>query len=356
MSDNIKATVDRKALRRLTMQAKRIAGGRVTLPALSGVRLEAEGDTLTVVATDLDTTYIGELDAEVDAPGAVLVPSKALDTLLSKMDGDQATLRFDGEACQLSDGQAELTLRTLALEDYPNVPAEGPWAHAVTIDAGRLKAVSDGASDDQYRPALCAVLFDAEGGEAVTTDGYRLMRAELDGTADWTAAVPVSTVRKVLAAKAGDEVTVETSGTHLRFTVGQHRWVSGLVEATFPNYRALWPDHHEASVTLDGARLAKATDRISAIAAGVSNTPIEFGPNGAGVELTVRSQEMGEASEKVPATVDGDAPCIAFNPKFLKTMADAMGGEVKVELRDGLKPAVFVGDRIRGLLMPMRVS
>ena len=350
------ATIDRKALRKLTAQAKRIAGGRVTLPALSGVKIGADGSTVTLQATDLQTAYLGEVDADVDRPGEVLAPARALDTLLGKMAGDTVTVRLDGDRLHLSDGEADLSLRPMALEDFPSLPLELGWREPVAIDAARLRSVLDAASPDDDRPVLHAVWIDAEGGEAVATDSYRLMRGELDGRGSWTALVPAPAVSKALAAKAGDAVMFEHADGFVRMTVGRHRWVAKLQEGTFPQYRALWPDAHEATVTVDGARLAKAADRIGTIALGQPNTPVTFEANGSGVALTAYNQELGEASEKVPALCHGDVPTIAFNPKYLQAMAASVGSQLRIDLRDGLKPAIFVGDRIRGLLMPMRTN
>jgi DNA polymerase III subunit beta len=66
-----------------------------------------------------------------------------------------------------------------------------------------------------------------------------------------------------------------------------------------------------------------------------------------------------------PAEIDGEGLSISFNPAFLLAGLDATGTErIRIELRDGLKPAVLAGghdddqrvDDLTYLLMPMRVS
>jgi DNA polymerase III subunit beta len=62
------------------------------------------------------------------------------------------------------------------------------------------------------------------------------------------------------------------------------------------------------------------------------------------VELQASNQEMGDASESLPAEIDGEGLSIAFNPTFLLAGLDATGTErIRIELRDGLKPAVIRG-------------
>jgi DNA polymerase III subunit beta len=73
---------------------------------------------------------------------------------------------------------------------------------------------------------------------------------------------------------------------------------------------------------------------------------------------------MGDAAEALPAEIDGEGLTIAFNPGFLLAGLEATGTErIRIELRDGLKPAVLRPhaddgqvDDLTYLLMPMRVS
>jgi DNA polymerase-3 subunit beta len=79
-----------------------------------------------------------------------------------------------------------------------------------------------------------------------------------------------------------------------------------------------------------------------------------------GVDLTVVSQEVGDASETVDADFEGTDLTIAFNPTYLIDGVDAvMGDEVLLETIDATKPATVRGaeqSEFRYLLMPVRVS
>jgi DNA polymerase III sliding clamp (beta) subunit (PCNA family) len=76
-----------------------------------------------------------------------------------------------------------------------------------------------------------------------------------------------------------------------------------------------------------------------------------------GVQLTVVSRDVGEATEEVVA--EYDAPDIlAFNARYLADMLKATdGGKVSIGIA-GMKPAIIGGldhDTVQ-LLMPVRVS
>jgi DNA polymerase-3 subunit beta len=150
------------------------------------------------------------------------------------------------------------------------------------------------------------------------------------------------------------------------FLFGERRLTTKLIEGSFPNYRALLPEAHETSVVVERAALAEALQRVAIVAMGQANTPVTLTFGDGSVDLQATNQEMGDAAEALPAEIDGDGLSISFNPGFLLAGLEATGTErIRIELRDGLKPAVLKPqptdeddkvDDLTYLLMPMRVS
>jgi DNA polymerase III subunit beta len=91
-----------------------------------------------------------------------------------------------------------------------------------------------------------------------------------------------------------------------------------------------------------------------------NTTPVRLLMRQGGVDLSVVSQEVGDASETVDADFIGEELTIAFNPTYLIDGVEAVAGdEVLLETVDATKPAtVRSGDHtnFRYLLMPVRVS
>ena len=81
---------------------------------------------------------------------------------------------------------------------------------------------------------------------------------------------------------------------------------------------------------------------------------------GRSVDLTVVSQEVGDASENVDADFEGEELTVAFNPTYLIDGVEAVAGdEVVLETVDATKPATVRApdhEDFRYLLMPVRVS
>jgi DNA polymerase-3 subunit beta len=80
--------------------------------------------------------------------------------------------------------------------------------------------------------------------------------------------------------------------------------------------------------------------------------------NALGVRLSSSSPDLGGAVEVVEAKYEGDDLTAAFNPSYLVDgLTGVTGDRVEVEVRDGLKPAVFrgEGESFLYLVMPVRL-
>jgi DNA polymerase-3 subunit beta len=103
-------TVGSDAFATAVSQSATAAGRDDTLPALTGIRIEIEGDTLTLISTDRYRLAVRELrwnPARPDISAAVLVPAKALaDTARSLTGGAEVSiaLALPGEEGGAGDG------------------------------------------------------------------------------------------------------------------------------------------------------------------------------------------------------------------------------------------------------------
>jgi DNA polymerase-3 subunit beta len=83
---------------------------------------------------------------------------------------------------------------------------------------------------------------------------------------------------------------------------------------------------------------------------------LEF--NALGVKLTSSSPDLGGAVEVVKADYEGEDVTAAFNPQYLSDgLTSAVGERARIEVRDGLKPALVKGEDegFVYLVMPVRL-
>ncbi|MBL4857907.1 MAG: DNA polymerase III subunit beta, partial [Erythrobacter sp.] len=90
----MKATIERATLLRCLSHVQSVVERRNTIPILSNVLIEAEGDGLRVMATDLDLQVVEHIDAaSVESDGAVTVSAHLLFDIARKLpEGSQVSL------------------------------------------------------------------------------------------------------------------------------------------------------------------------------------------------------------------------------------------------------------------------
>ncbi len=354
--------------------ATRTVGTRITLPALSGVLLEAGDGTLTCRATDLEVAAEITIPVSVERPGKVLLPGRLLAQLVARFADAPVHLEADTDRVEISCGRATFHVRAMQAEDFPALagPDEDAPQGVLKADAfaRMVGQVARAAATDEGRPVLTGVLLEAADGRlsAAATDSYRLAIRAIDWEQplDGTALVPARSMQE--AAKAANEsggtVTLVIEEGQVSFLLNGRRLTTKLIEGSFPNYQALLPEAHETTVVVDRADLVEALQRVAIVALGQANTPVTLTFGDGSVDLQASNQETGDAAEALPAEIEGEGLSIAFNPTFLLAGLEATGTErIRIELRDGLKPAVLrpeaddgQADDFTYLLMPVRVN
>ena len=357
--------------------AGRAVGGRGgTSAVLSGLLLHCQGNQLMVTGTDLDLTI--RVDQEVIGldDGSCVVPARLAADIVRSLEPGAVTVEGGEDKVEISASRSRFGLRAFPVVEFPTVsPPEGA---TITLPgaslAEGLRQVVRAASGDDARPLLTGVLLTNEGGgiRLVATDSYRLALRDLAGAGglpeDGDILVParaLAELQRLSSAPAGGDgagsppVAMATSPHEITFTRGGVRISTRLLDGSYPDYRQLIPDHYPNRLHLGKESLVAALRRVRLLVRD-NTTPVRLSMRAGGVDLTVVSQEVGDASETVDGDFTGEDLVIAFNPTYLIDGVEAvLGDEVIVETADAGKPATVRGaehDDFRYLLMPVRVS
>jgi DNA polymerase-3 subunit beta len=141
----MKISIERVALLKAVGQAQSVVERRNTIPILANVLIEAEGDTVTFRATDLDIEVVDKVEAQVHRAGASTVNAVTLHEIVRKLpDGALVNLSDDGASGRLSveAGRSHFQLATLPKEDFP-VMASAEYASNFTANAAVLRRLFD---------------------------------------------------------------------------------------------------------------------------------------------------------------------------------------------------------------------
>jgi len=355
------------------------------------VRIESVGNHLSVIGTDLDLTVHVATEAIGITDGVCVAPAKLLADIVRSLEPGAVTVESEGDKVEIGAARSRFSLRTFAVDDFPSLPDPPPPATFLPAAglASALRQVVRAASNDDARPLLTGVLIAPEGSgvRLVATDSYRLALRDIEGSdafADTSQilvpARALAELQRLSALGSGAKETASTAGTEggdgsggaevptiglsigdhdVTFTVGEVKVSTRLLDGSYPDYRQLIPTEYPNRLHVGKDSLLDALRRVRLLVRD-NTTPVRLSMRQGGVDLTVVSQEVGDASETVDADFDGEELTIAFNPTYLIDGVEAVSGdEVLLETVDATKPATVRAAELtdfRYLLMPVRVS
>ena len=259
----MKFSVTKEKLLECLQQVQNVVSTRTTLPILSNVLLQANGNEVRLTTTDLDVGVRGSFEAQVEKEGATTLPARRLFTIIRELPSSEISFDVDGKnAASIRSGQSFFKILGLPEEEFPPLPKFDD-SKVVTIRQkdlrDGLKKTSYAISTDETRYVLNGVLFSFKDNKLtlVATDGRRLAMLDIDlefpRSHEADIIVPTKAVTELqrLLTDEGDVRVSLTSG-QIAFDLNNTLLVSKLIEGNYPNYRQVIPGRDE------GARHARA--------------------------------------------------------------------------------------------------
>ena len=223
------------------------------------------------------------------------------------------------------------------------------------------------ASHDDGRPLLTGVLVShvEQSLRLVATDSYRMAMRDLAGTSvipgEEDLLVPARALSELqrLPARVDlvgrgveDKVGVAASANEITFWQGNVQISTRLLEGRYPDYKQLIPDHYPNRLHLGKETFFAALRRVQLLVRD-NTTPVRLSMRQAGVDLSVQSQDVGDAAETVDGDYTGEDLVIAFNPSYLIDGVEAVtGDEVIVETADASRAATVHGAEDDAIPLP----
>lgn len=359
----MKLVCPREELSKALQAVLRSTGARAGIPALAGVLMELDDEKLSLTTTDLELTTQVSIPVSGEA-GQVLLPARLLAEIVRNLRGEDVELVRENGTMRVAGGRARFGLRFLPAEDFPRIEPSGERRTLVMEGPSFGKALNQvviAASRDETRPVLTGVLFEGEGDELrlVATDSYRLALRKLrvEGADGIKTIVPARAIQEV-ARMASGEVRVVTGGPQVAFETGNVVLQSRLIEGEFPAYKQLLPESQPNTLEVERGTFSECLRRIAVLAQDATPVFLELGEEG--IRLTCQSQGLGEATEEIDGSYQGEPMRVAFNPAYLENGVEAVETEtVRLEFSDPQRPVLVRGKDEGGfvyLLMPIRVS
>lgn len=366
----MKITVDQVSLARALDTVRSVVPQKSTLPILGNILMRTDGSSLSLAVTDLDTTVVTRIEADVREEGGITVHARRFGDLVKDLSRDQVTLEIRDATVHLTCSKTKARFPGTDVEEFPKLPELSPKGE-FEIDGDRfrraVRKTSICVSRDETRPHLTGLLWRFTKSESiiVATDGYRLARVQWKGSpikGSHDLILPPKPLSQVAALLVDTDqpLRVRFDDNFALFQVGGTDVYTRLIEGSFPAFEKVIPKDNPKRLTVDRDALLTACRRVLHVSDSLSRQ-IQVGLANGAMTVKAESAQEGEVRDEIAAEYDGDPMEISFNGTFLMDLLKAMDGE-KVVFRLGdavtaglVEPATQAADETYiGLIMPLR--
>jgi DNA polymerase-3 subunit beta len=343
---------------------------RHTLPILSNVLMEKDGENLTLLATDIEiqiTTQTPTVGAEKTA--MTVGARKLQDILRSLPESSEVSLTFDDKRLQLKAGKSRFNLQTLPAEDFPRMTIADGQPSRLSLTQKQMKRllalVQYAMAQQDIRYYLNGLLLVAKGNELrlVATDGHRLAYASEtlpESVTPIEVILPRKTILELSRQLNDNEESLEIvlTPTQARFSFGNIELISKLIDGKFPDYERVIPQHHSKLIKLSRDSFLHSLLR-AAILTNEKFRGVRLVLGSGSLKIISSNAEQEEAQEEIEIDYTGDALDVGFNVTYLLDVLNNVSNEtIELHLADANSSALFVlpgNETFKYVVMPMRI-
>ena len=357
-----------------------------TIPILANVLIEADGDEVKLLATDLEVGLRSRCAASVAKSGSLTLPAKKLYEIIKALPDTDIRIEENKSGVKVAADRFDSRMQTLPREDFPSLP-EATGSFTATLPRDVLKHMVSktqfAITGEDTRYFLNGALFiqRPESMSLVSTDGHRLALITVPrapgkgepgqgqpglgksvGDEEERVILPRKTLLELgrLLSEGEGDIRYERGENHLFFDIGGRMLISRMIDGQFPAFERVIPKTNDKRVEFDRDRLTSAVKRV-ALLSNERSRAVKFQIDKSKVEIASSSPEFGEAKEVLIVEYDSTPVTICFNAQYVLDFlavveTDSVGLEFKDEMSQAvMKPVGADNYDYTYVIMPMRV-
>ena len=355
----------------------RVINSKNSLPILDCVLIELQEGTLTMTASDNETTLSTTIEvSDYEGEGAFAISSKTILEALKENPEQPLDFNVDLEtlAINVNYQNGNYSLMGQDAIEFPRLKHLSNNMVNITIGADTLLCGINrcvfATADDELRPVMNGVYFDITPQDVtmVASDGHKLVRNKtFSVTSDEKAAFILpkkpSTLLKNLLPKEQGDVTICFDDSNALFTLENYQMNCRLIEGRYPNYNSVIPQNNPHKAIVDRTSFISALRRVSVFSSQASSL-IKLSLEENAILISAQDKDFStSAEETLVCQYDGKPMSIGFKSSFLIEILNNMTSQnVVIELADPSRAGVIVPEEqeenedVLMLLMPMMLN
>ena len=342
-----------------------------TIPILANVLLEAKGDEVRMLATDLEVALRSKCQATVAKGGSLTLPAKKLYEIVKALPETDVRIEQDKNGVKVAADHFDSRMQTLPREDFPTLPEVTGKARATLPRSAVREMVAKTqfaitGEDTRYFLNGAKFVLKPQSLTLVATDGHRLALVDVNFPTGVENEIGVILPKKTLLelgkllAEGEGDIQFESGENHLFFEVAGRVLISRMIDGQFPAYERVIPKGNDKVIEFDRDRLTSAVKRV-ALLSNERSRAVKFEISTGKVEVTSSSSEFGEAREELAVEYTGSTMTISFNAQYVLDFLNVVETDVvSLSLKDEVSQAVMKPIGADGydytyVIMPMRI-
>jgi DNA polymerase-3 subunit beta len=372
----MKFTISKNRIVNVLSKIQGITGRKSNLAITECVLIRSSQNFIKLFATDLETGFEGEYEAEVETAGVIAINARKFYEIIREFPSESIEIReVDNRWIEIGNENVQFHIVGMNPDDFP----ESPYVEDVNfIDVEslplrkmieRTTAIS-GVSDDK-RAHINGIYMECLTTDhdpvlrMVSTDGSRLSCVEYELSPD----IDLSSNESVLIPKKGlqevakflsseGSIQFGLAGSYLIIKNNSETTIIRLLEGDFPQYDAILQKAEHYVVKVDKEQFNKMLKRMSILSSENYRAAI-FKFDSDQLLITATNPDLGESKEDMSIEFGGELIEAAFNPKFfIDTLSHIDENEVLIYIYSDNKPCLIEGTNDKSYLsviMPMRI-
>ena len=352
-----------------------VINGSNTLPILDNFLFDLNKKSLTVSASDLETTMSATLEIESNEKGSVAIPAKLLLDILKTFPEQPLTFTVEeNNTIEISSNSGKYAIAYAPGDEFPkSVLLEDPSTTVLPAEvlATAISKTIFAAGNDDLRPVMSGVFFQfsTEGLIFVATDAHKLVKyARTDVSASQVADFimpkkPLNILKSILGSSNSD-ITIDYNDANATFSFENYILTCRLIDGKYPNYEAVIPKENPNKLVIDRNQFLSSVRRVAIFS---NKTTHQIRLKIAGAELNISAEDIdysNKAEERLTCDYQGDDMQIGFNSRFLLEMLNNLqSDEIQLEMslpnRAGILTPVDgldEGETVTMLVMPVMIN
>ena len=255
----------------------RVINSKNALPILDSFLFSLENGTLSITASDNETTLDTSLQVvEFDGNGQFAIGSKSILDAIKELPEQPIVFNINEStlAVTIEYMNGKFSMAGQQPDEYPTpaVLGEGPVSFSMpaNILLDGINRTIFATADDELRPVMNGIYFDitTESITLVASDGHKLVRDKqfsVKGEEKAAFILPKkpANILKGLLVKEADDISISFDHRNAIFTMPNHRMVCRLIEGRYPNYNSVIPQNNPFKVTVNRQAMLSALRRVS---------------------------------------------------------------------------------------------